>query len=90
METRTDIANGSEAEAVRRLPKRNFLDTPGIVWRNGAAPDYSLVDDLVLTQRLSQHKPGSLGEVAENLVKTWEMEATHKTDYKVYYFGYLP
>ena len=27
------------------------------------------------------HAAGSLEEVVENLVKTWEMEASHKTDF---------
>ena len=27
------------------------------------------------------HEKGSLEEVVENLVKTWEMEATHKIDF---------
>ena len=27
------------------------------------------------------HGAGSLEELVENLVKTWEMEATHKIDY---------
>ena len=28
------------------------------------------------------HAAGSLEELVENLVKTWEMEATHKTDFE--------
>ena len=32
--------------------------------------------------RTMNHAAGSLEELVENLVKTWEMEATHKTDFE--------
>jgi len=61
-------------------PNRAFLDRPDTEWRFGGPPDYSLTNYLFLKERTHHHKPGSLEEVVENLVKTWEMERSHKVD----------
>lgn len=61
-------------------PTRGFMDTDGIKWRFGHAPDYSLANLLFLKGRSVAHPEGSLEQVVENLVKTWEMERSHKTD----------
>ncbi|KAL7577955.1 hypothetical protein ACA910_007579 [Epithemia clementina (nom. ined.)] len=63
-----------------REPTRSFMDAPDTQWRYGGPPDYALANYLYLTQRTQQHAPGSLEEVVENLVKTWEMERSHKVD----------
>ena len=34
-----------------------------------------------LTGKTQNHAAGSLEEIVENLVKTWEMEASHKVDH---------
>ena len=49
-------------------------------WRFGGPPDYSLTDLKYLKERSKVHADGSLEQVVENLVKTWEMERSHKTD----------
>lgn len=61
-------------------PDRSFLDDPETVWRFGGPPDYSLTNYLYLKERTKQHAPGSLEQIVENLVKTWEMERSHKVD----------
>lgn len=43
-------------------------------------PDYTLANTTFLQGKTQNHKAGSLEELVENLVKTWEMEATHKLD----------
>ena len=64
-------------------PKRSFMADPTIQWRLGHAPDYTKVDTQFMAERTRHHKPGSVEETVENLVKTWEMEASHKLDPKV-------
>lgn len=65
-------------------PNRSFMDEPDTVWRFGGKPDYSLTNLLYLKQRTTQHKEDSLEHVVENLVKTWEMERSHKPDHTVH------
>ena len=62
-------------------PVRSFMDNvPESNWRFGGKPDYSLTNLLFLKQRTKKHGEGSLEETVENLVKTWEMERSHKLD----------
>lgn len=61
-------------------PERSFMDGDDIKWRYGGAPDYSLTNMLFLKGRTTQHAEGSLELIVENLVKTWEMERSHKVD----------
>ena len=63
-------------------PDRGNLDThPPAIWRNGK-PDYRKADLAYFKGKTMDHKPGSLEMIVENLVKSWEMEATHIPDYK--------
>lgn len=59
-------------------PHRKYMDDPEIKWREGK-PDYTKINKLFLEGRSRVHKEGSLEKIVEDLVKTWEMEATHKT-----------
>ncbi|KAL4218190.1 hypothetical protein ACF0H5_022926 [Mactra antiquata] len=59
-------------------PERAYLDDPTTVWRDGIKPDYSVVDRKYMAERSTNHKPGSLERIVENLVKTWESESAHK------------
>ena len=59
-------------------PDRSFMDNADIDWRFGGKPDYSLVNLQYLKERSKIHPEGSLELVVENLVKTWEMERSHK------------
>ena len=69
------------------LPKRDHMDLPGIKWRYGGPPDYTKVNREYLAGRTRKHAPDSLEKTVENLVKTWEFEATHKIDPKVQKVG---
>ena len=53
------------------------MEEPGIQWREGK-PDYTKVNKAYLQGRTRTHKQGSLEKTVEDLVKTWEMEASHK------------
>jgi hypothetical protein len=62
-------------------PVRSFMeDVKDSNWRFGGKPDYSLTNLLYLKERTKKHDVGSLEQVVENLVKTWEMERSHKLD----------
>jgi hypothetical protein len=50
-----------------------------VEWRSGA-PDYSYTNQFLEKERKYNHAEGSLNAIAHNLVKTFEMEATHKTN----------
>lgn len=77
-------------EEEKAFPKRDYMEDPNIEWRDGLPdvgcdgkkPNFSKVNKLWLKDRSRNHKDGSLEKIVENLVKTWEMEATHKTDAK--------
>ena len=71
-------------------PHRQFMDDPEIKWREGK-PNFTKVDKAYLEGRSRIHKEGSLEKIVEDLVKTWEMEASHKTRLEVwsaYKFGF--
>ena len=63
-------------------PTRQFMDDPNIKWRSGK-PNYDDVNKKYMEERTMKHTEGSLEKIVENLVKTWEMESTHKIDAKV-------
>ncbi|KAK3088023.1 hypothetical protein FSP39_013622 [Pinctada imbricata] len=53
------------------------MDEKDIKWRNGL-PNYDIVNKTFQKERTKKHSEGSLESIVENLVKTWEMESTHK------------
>ena len=57
-------------------PNRGNLDEQK--WKS-AKPDYTLANLAYFKGKSKNHKEGSLEKIVEDLVKTWEMEATHKT-----------
>ena len=61
-------------------PTRMYLDEEDSVWRYGSKPDYTLANHEYLKGKTQNHAEGSLEKVVEDLVKTWEMESTHKSD----------
>lgn len=68
-----------------RVPVRSHMDgIDSTNWRFGGPPDYTLANHSYLTGKLSMHKEGSLEQVVEDLVKTWEMERSHKLDFKTH------
>lgn len=63
-------------------PNRMYMDDPEIEWRT-TKPVYDFVNAKYLAERIKFHKADSLEKLVENLVKTWEMESTHKIKVKV-------
>ena len=61
-------------------PDRGNLDDTSIKWRHGK-PVYIIANLAYLKGKSKNHPEGSLERVVENLVKTWEMEASHKDDF---------
>ena len=57
------------------------MDGDEIKWREGR-PDYTKNNIKYLRERTQNHASGSIEETVQNLVKTWEMEASHKLDLK--------
>lgn len=51
-----------------------------IQWRYGDRPDYSHTNRYLEKERKFNHAEKSLNQIAHNLVKTFEMEATFKTN----------
>lgn len=49
-------------------------------WRFGEAPDYDLANLAYLKGKTMNHPAGSLEQVVEDLVKSWESERSHKLD----------
>ena len=50
-----------------------------VTWRS-QRPDYSYINQFRKQQSQCNHAEGSLNAIAHNLVRTFEMEATHKTN----------
>ena len=51
-----------------------------VSWRDGKRPDYSHTNAFLAQERQFNHAEGSLNAIAHNLVKTFEMEASFKTN----------
>lgn len=51
-----------------------------VEWRDGTRPDYSYHDQVLQKERKYNHPEGSLEAIAHNLVRIFEMEASHKTN----------
>ena len=59
------------------LPERKYMDDESIQWRNGK-PDYEAVNEKYLKEKTKNHSIDSLERLVETVVKSWEMESTHK------------
>lgn len=62
-------------------PNRGNLDDETIEWRKGK-PNYDIANLEYFKGKSMNHAKGSLEKVVEDLVKTWEMEMSHKKDFK--------
>jgi len=62
-------------------PNRGNLDDPNIKWRTHK-PVYTVANLEYFKGKTKNHKEGSLEKIVEDLVKTWEMEGSHKVDYR--------
>ncbi|KAL3508779.1 hypothetical protein ACH5RR_028180 [Cinchona calisaya] len=60
---------------------RSFLHEEGhnFEWRHGGPPTYDSVNKVFEQGRIKEWPKGSLEEVVQNAVKSWEMELSHKT-----------
>jgi hypothetical protein len=67
-------------EAPIQIQDRDYVlaADDGIEWRYGKRPDYSKTDKTLRAQSELHHPPGSLEAIVQNLVRTFEMEATYK------------
>ncbi|MDJ0705307.1 MAG: hypothetical protein QNJ46_18650 [Leptolyngbyaceae cyanobacterium MO_188.B28] len=52
----------------------------GVEWRDGQRPNYSRTNTFLEKERQCNHAEGSLNAIAHNLVRTFEMEASFKTN----------
>jgi hypothetical protein len=52
----------------------------GVEWRYGDRPDYSHTNAFLEKEKKHNHAEGSLNAIAYNLVRTFEMEASFKTN----------
>ena len=59
------------------VPVRDYMDDETIQWRT-KKPNYKLVNAKYMKEKTNNHAAGSLAKMVENIVKTWEMETTHK------------
>jgi len=57
-------------------PDRGDMEDPDIEWRI-EKPNYTKANYQYLKGKTQNHAEGSLEETVENLVKTWEMQASH-------------
>ncbi|CAN1337355.1 Pathogen-related protein [Linum perenne] len=58
---------------------RSFMSADGKTqWRHGDPPQYDVVNKLFEQERTQLWGEGSLEEIVQNAVKTWEMEFSHK------------
>ena len=64
-------------------PIRNYMEDPSVQWRTGSKPNYDTVNLKYIKERSRFHSASSLEKLVENIVKTWEMESTHKIKVKV-------
>ena len=59
------------------VPVRDYMDDENIQWRT-VKPNFKLLNDKYMKEKTNNHAAGSLEKLVENIVKTWEMESTHK------------
>lgn len=76
--------NADESEKAPAYPEY-MLDADAVVkdkakWRYGGPPDYTVTRQMWAKEKRSNHKADSLETLVENLVKNWEVEASHKMD----------
>ncbi|MBL7487003.1 ester cyclase [Frankia sp. AgB1.9] len=57
-----------------------IADSAGVVWRDGAPPDYHLSHQTMPSERTVHHPAGSLADIVERVVQVFEMELSHKKD----------
>lgn len=76
------MSNTDTTELPLWVQDRNTViaNDAGVEWRNGEQPDYSHTDKFLKQESKYNHQEGSLEAIAQNLVRTFEMEASHKAN----------
>jgi hypothetical protein len=77
-----DVEQSLSGLKIQGDPYRSHLtgeEEQHTTWRHGSAPQYEVVNALFESGRTQVWPKGSLEEVVQNLVKSWEMELSHKT-----------
>lgn len=64
---------------LREPDRGTTMNDKGVKWRS-TPPDYTIANLAYLKGKTMSHSEGSLEEIVENAVKTWEFEASHKMD----------
>ncbi|XP_062096766.1 pathogen-related protein [Humulus lupulus] len=80
-EAEAPSSSSSEVNKIVRDKYRSFLgdeDNTNTVWRHGVPPTYDSVNLLFEQGRTKEWPKGSLEEIVQNAVKSWEMELSHK------------
>lgn len=74
------MSNEQSAELPLWVQDRNTVlaNDEGVQWRNGERPDYSYTDQFLHQESQYNHSANSLETIVQNLVRTFEMEASHK------------
>jgi len=76
---RRELENLKKQYGLREPDRGTTMNDEGIKWRT-KAPEYTIVNLAYLKGKTMSHAAGSLEELVENLVKTWEFESSHKID----------
>ncbi|KAJ8749203.1 hypothetical protein K2173_018676 [Erythroxylum novogranatense] len=72
---------GSTNTTITEDKYRSFLydEAQTTEWRHGGPPSYDGVNHLFEEGRTKEWPKGSLEEIVQNAIKSWEMEVSHKT-----------
>ena len=76
------MSNEQSASLPLWVQDRNTVlsNDEGVEWRNGKRPDYSHTDQFLHQESQYKHPADSLEAIVQNLVRTFEMEASHKVN----------
>ncbi len=76
------MTNAKSTELPLWLQDRDTViaNDEGVEWREGKRPDYSHTNQFLHQESKFHHPEGSLEAIAQNLVKTFEMEASNKVN----------
>jgi len=77
---RAELEELKQTYNLREPDRGETIEDPEVKWRIHK-PDYTLANLAYLQGKTMNHSAGSLEELVENIVKTWEMEASHKKDF---------
>lgn len=76
---RIELENLKQQYELKEPDRGTTMNDDGIKWRT-TAPDYTIANLAYMKGKTMNHAAGSLEELVENTVKTWEFEASHKVD----------